>query len=436
MYKVNLSTKPTFSSPLELLLKGGYITQQGAVECQAAADLIAPQKRKLAGKLLPLGQFPDPIPEERNPAALFKSGWLRKGGGAFIIAPSGVGKSVMTVQAAICWALGLPFFGICPVRPLKIVVIQAEDDREEIAGFRNSVRHGLVTDFGVDGDDIDLVIGAKDPAAARVLFYRAIGKVGDSFVDEVGAILDAYPDVDLVIVNPFQSYFGGDCSRNSELSRFFRGLLDPEIKDTEDQGNDRAGIIFIHHTNKPPNDRDLRTEWGTDEFAQYIGAGGAEIVNWARAILSLMPSGVTGIFRFICGKRWQRLGWVGLDGKPCKQKLIRHAENGCIYWRDCSEEDRQAVEEAYKKPSHNKPPVNEEKFNATTVVTYVDNHPGLSGRKYRDELSVQMKCSDATVKRKLEEAVERKWLAVEQAGRALLYSVTVEGRNAIRNVEF
>ena len=436
MYKVNLSTKPTFSSPLELLLKGGYITQQGAVECQAAADLIAPQKRKLAGKLLPLGQFPDPIPEERNPAALFKSGWLRKGGGAFIIAPSGVGKSVMTVQAAICWALGLPFFGICPVRPLKIVVIQAEDDREEIAGFRNSVRHGLVTDFGVDGDDIDLVTGAKDPAAARVLFYRAIGKVGDSFVDEVGAILDAYPDVDLVIVNPFQSYFGGDCSRNSELSRFFRGLLDPEIKDTEDQGNDRAGIIFIHHTNKPPNDRDLRTEWGTDEFAQYIGAGGAEIVNWARAILSLMPSGVTGIFRFICGKRWQRLGWVGLDGKPCKQKLIRHAENGCIYWRDCSEEDRQAVEEAYKKPSHNKPPVNEEKFNATTVVTYVDNHPGLSGRKYRDELSVQMKCSDATVKRKLEEAVERKWLAVEQAGRALLYSVTVEGRNAIRNVEF
>jgi len=47
-----------------------------------------------------------------------------------------------------------------------------------------------------------------------------------------------------------------------------------------------------------------------------------------------------------------------------------------------------------------------------------------------------MKCSDATVKRKLEEAVERKWLAVEQAGRALLYSVTVEGRNAIRNVGF
>lgn len=425
-----------FSSPLELFLKGGYLSQQGAEECQAAADQVVPPKRKLSGKLLPLGQFPDPIPEKDNPAALFRNGWLRKGGGAFLIAPSGVGKSVLTVQAAICWSLGQPFFGIWPVRPLKIVVIQAEDDREEVAEFRNSVRHGLTTDFDFNDYDIRIALGMEDPSTARVLFYKAVGKVGEAFVEELDILLEMNPDVDLVIVNPFQSYFGGDCGRNSELSRFFRTQLDPVIKDADDLGRDRAGILFIHHTNKPPNDKDLRAEWGNDEFAQYIGAGGAEIVNWARAILSLMPSGVTGIFRYICGKRWQRLDWVGLDGKPCRQKLIRHAENGCIYWRDCSDDDVKAVEEAYKKPSHNKPPVNEEKFNATTVVTYVDNHPGLSGRKYRDELSVQMKCSDATVKRKLEEAVERKWLAVEQAGKALLYSVTVEGRNAIRNVEF
>jgi len=433
---MSVTQRQAFNSPLERLLKGGYITQAGAAECQAAADLLVPRRRSLSGALIPLGQFPDPIPEDQNPAALFKNGWLRKGGGAFLIAPSGVGKSVLTVQAAICWALGQPFFGICPVRPLKIVVIQAEDDREEVAEFRNSVRHGLTTDFNFNDYDIQIALGMEDPSTARVLFYKAVGKVGDAFVEELDILLETHPDVDLVIVNPFQSYFGGDCGRNAELSRFFRTKLDPVIKDAEDLGRDRAGILFIHHTNKPPNDKDLRAEWGSDEFAQYIGAGGAEIVNWARVILSLMPSGVPGVFRYICGKRWQRLDWVGLDGKPCKQKLIRHAEHGCIYWRDATEEDVKAVEEAYRKPSHNKPPVNEERFSALSVVSYVDTHPGLSGRKYRDELSVQMKCSDATVKRKLEEAVERKWLAVEQAGRALLYSVTVEGRNAIRNVEF
>ena len=428
--------QPVFNSPLELLLKGGYLTQQDAGECQAAADRVAPPKRKLSGKLIPLGQFPDPIPEDQNPAALFRNGWLRKGGGAFLIAPSGVGKSVLTVQAAICWALGKPFFGICPVRPLKIVVIQAEDDREEVAEFRNSVRHGLTTDFGFDDYDIRIALGMEDPATARVFFYKAVGKVGDAFVEELDTLLEMEPDVDLVIVNPFQSYFGGDCGRNSELSRFFRTQLDPVIKDADDLGRDRAGIMFIHHTNKPPNDKDLRAEWGNDDFAQYIGAGGAEIVNWARVILSLMPSGVPGVFRYICGKRWQRLDWVGLDGKPCKQKLIRHAEHGCIYWRDATEDDAKAVEDAMKKPAKSLPPVNEERFSALSVVSYVDAHPGLSGRKYRDEISGEMGCADGTVKNKLEEAVGRGWLVTEQVGRALIYSVTPEGKNELQNVEF
>ncbi len=427
--------RQAFNSPLERLLKGGYITQAGAAQCQAAADLVAPRRRSLSGALIPLGQFPDPIPEDRNPAALFKNGWLRKGGGAFLIAPSGVGKSVLTVQAAICWALGLPFFGVWPVRPLKIVVIQAEDNREEVAGFRNSVRHGLVSAFGVNEGDIDFVLGKDDPATARVFFYQAIGKVGDGFVDEVGAILDAYPDIDLVIVNPFQSYFGGDCSRNAELSRFFRGLLDPEIKDVEDQGRDRAGILFIHHTNKPPNDKDLRAEWGNDEFAQYIGAGGAEIVNWARAILSLMPSGVSGIFRYICGKRWQRLGWVGLDGKACKQKLIRHAENGCIYWRDCSGDDVKAVEEAMKKPSH-KSSGDDSPGDIMRYVSYVDSHPGLSENQYREKISVILNVSSGTVRNRLLDAVKLGLLQADRVGQSNAYSLTEAGKKEVANVIF
>ena len=47
-------------------------------------------------------------------------------------------------------------------------------------------------------------------------------------------------------------------------------------------------------------------------------AGGAEIVNWARAILSLMPTKIPGMFRLCAGKRGQRLGWearkVGAGG--------------------------------------------------------------------------------------------------------------------------
>jgi hypothetical protein len=63
-----------------------------------------------------------------------------------------------------------------------------------------------------------------------VFFHKAVGKCGQAFVEEVGALLDERPDIDLVIVNPFQSYFGGDVNKNNELSAFFRMWLDPEIK--------------------------------------------------------------------------------------------------------------------------------------------------------------------------------------------------------------
>ena len=82
----------TYRNPLEMAVAGGYLTPQRAGEIAAAVSPAYPAKRRLSRPLVPLGQFPDPRPEEENPAALFKRGWLRKGGGAFIVAPSGVGK--------------------------------------------------------------------------------------------------------------------------------------------------------------------------------------------------------------------------------------------------------------------------------------------------------------------------------------------------------
>ena len=90
-----------------------------------------------------LSDFANPIPEEDNPNALFANGYLRKGGTVTLIAPSGVGKSSLSIQASILWAMGSAAFGIKPRRPLKIIIIQAEDDDEDIAHMRNDVKRGL-----------------------------------------------------------------------------------------------------------------------------------------------------------------------------------------------------------------------------------------------------------------------------------------------------
>jgi RecA-family ATPase len=50
--------------------------------------------------------------------------WLCPGGGAFVFGPSGVGKSVLTVQGAIQWGCGHAAFGIKPARALRSQNIQ------------------------------------------------------------------------------------------------------------------------------------------------------------------------------------------------------------------------------------------------------------------------------------------------------------------------
>ena len=61
---------------------------------------------------------------------------------------------------------------------------------------------------------------------------------------------------------------------------------------------------MVHHTNKAPSTSE-RKGWGTDEFAAYVGAGGAELVNWMRAMLVLMPTGVPGWYTLIAAKRME-----------------------------------------------------------------------------------------------------------------------------------
>ncbi len=287
-------------------IEEGLPTDSGGIATQTLADLA------------------DPAPETENEAALFRNGWLRKGGGAFMVSTSGTGKSVASIQCALLWAMGLPAFGVEPVKRLRIAIIQSEDDAEEMADFRNQITGGLI-DGGLDRE-------AVLAAGGNIILADGTGKTGEGFITFVGELLRARPDIDLLIINPFQSFFGGDISRNAELSEFLRTWLDPVIKPG------RVGVLFVHHTNKPPASKD-RKGWGADTFSAYVGAGGAEIVNWCRAVLALMPcEPVPGVFRLVAGKRGGRLGWHDSDGNKTNTRFIAHSE-GRIFWRDATPEE-------------------------------------------------------------------------------------------------
>ena len=59
--------------------------------------------------------------------------WLCKGGSMLIVGQSGTGKSSLMMQAAVHWALGRDFFGIKPARPLRAIILQAENDAGDVS---------------------------------------------------------------------------------------------------------------------------------------------------------------------------------------------------------------------------------------------------------------------------------------------------------------
>ena len=266
-----------------------------------------------------LADFPKPTPDEQNPAALLRDRFLRKGGGLVIVAPSGVGKSTFATGATSYWAAGRDFCGIRPARPLKIGVFQTEDDAEEMGEFRDDLLRQLAEDD----------FTPEETAQAMSVCYEPVPpKSGPDFCEHLIAVQTAR-HYDMIVLNPLWAFIGGDMTKNADLGAFLRHGIDPLLKHA-DLG---CGMVIIHHTNKLKTDNRGRIDLGTTDA--YAGAGGAELTNWARAVLVLQEIGqaTPREFFLVAAKRGTRLNWTDAEGKPTTRRKISHSASG-IFWID------------------------------------------------------------------------------------------------------
>ena len=300
---------------------GDFIAQLNAGAATAQAQFAENQAKDRYARRRRLIDFADPVPEEENPNALFRNGWLRKGGAAVLVSTSGAGKSVLATQMCECFAQGRDCIGLSPIRPLKISVYQTEDDETEVAEFRNDIRRGLRELEGWTADEIRR-------AEAEIVYHDVTGLSGDDFLAYLREA-QAMDKADLIVINPLQAFLSGyDISRNPEMSEFFRVRLDPILANPVAP----CGAAIIHHTNKVPAKREDRKAWLDVRSAAYAGAGAAELVNWARAVLTLLPREAQGYYDLVAAKRGTRLGWTDADGNPTLIKTIAHTD-GFMYWR-------------------------------------------------------------------------------------------------------
>jgi len=126
-----------------------------------------------------------------DPNELLRYRYLCRGGGLLLVGPTGIGKSSLSMQFMLLWALGRDAFGIVPARPLKSLLIQAENDDGDLAEMRDGVRLGL----GLKEEE------ARD-AFANIIVCREDSLMSDDFFEHRVIPLLEQHKPDLLWIDP------------------------------------------------------------------------------------------------------------------------------------------------------------------------------------------------------------------------------------------
>ena len=249
-----------------------------------------------------------------DPNNILGNRWLCKGGSLLIVGQSGTGKSSLMMQASVHWALGRDFFGIKPVKPLRSIILQAENDALDMGEALQDVVSGAYLD-------------AEEKAQLKdhLAIFRDTISTGTAFTDALKKLIQDHK-ADIVFVDPLLSFAGIDISDQEQASRFLRHDLAPILLETG------AVLVAMHHTGKPKSASDK--EGHTVADLAYSGLGSSEFTNYFREVAVLFRcQGEEPIYKFGLTKRRGRAGLKDSEGQFKSEIHIRHAaEKGVIRW--------------------------------------------------------------------------------------------------------
>ena len=303
--------------------------------------------------------------------------WLCRGSSLVLVGQSGIGKSSLCMQLMILWALGLPAFNIAPIRPLRSLLIQAENDHGDLAEMYQGVRQGmqLTRDQEYLLDD-------------RIVIYRDTTHTGEEFTTLARRLVEHHRP-DIAWADPLLNYIGDDISEQKVIAEFCCRQLNAIALDT--------GVIWclLHHTGKPSKDPRSTEHWTASDLA-YSGLGSSALVNWSRETAVLLrviaPEGQPPTFRLSMTKRRKRAGLRDLCGNPTDTIFLRHSEGG-ICWEQCEP----PVDEVEERPGRYTAAGRPSRFDKTAFQNAIQAEGGTVTRDNVEKIAGSMAVSIRTV---------------------------------------
>ena len=243
--------------------------------------------------------------------------WICQGYPFQIVGFSGTGKSSMAAHLAVNWAIGHAPWGLRPVRPLRILMVQAENDLGDASE-------------AIIGATAKLVEPDRRLLKENLIFVRQATKTGFAFVEYLGQMVEKHR-IDLIIADPLLAYANFDIASQAETTAFLRGPggVHEMLQRT------KAALLYMHHTTKPKSADDL--DGMTPQQLAYLGAGCSEWVNFARDSGYLFRTSRKSadnrpVYRFGFSKRQSRSGLKDASDRFTGHIHLCHAEGGDIRW--------------------------------------------------------------------------------------------------------
>lgn len=408
---------PTRLSRLPGATRGDTLGQQRLLALHVGAESFT---EWMAGALydheLPPEQSIDALlsfDRTADPDCMIGKRWLCRGGSMIISGQSGIGKSSLLMQMAMTFGQGKDFFGITPIRPLKALVIQAENDLGDLAEAFQDIRDGME----LSDEEIEVLRG-------NLHFFRDTIHTGEKFVTIAARLIEKHRP-DIVFADPLLAFCGDDIGQQSVASAFLRNMLGPVLA--------ASGVVwvFLHHTGKPQ--KEAKAGWNLKDLA-YSGLGSSELANWARETITLARASDTeDVYAISLSKRGRRSGLTDGDGNETSIAYLRHAADKILWERAEGFDPAAEADAASGRGKRGRKRAGgedgEDGGENSFIGPVAKAGIGESLREPKTAAEAMkivadtLKTSERTTRRRLKEWVENGWLSNWRDGRGMRYQL-------------
>lgn len=186
---------------------------------------------------------------------------------AAIVAPGSTGKSFFLLQLAASVTTGAPFFGHPIGNPGGVLMIGAEDDRDEIARRLHAIADA---NGWMDWREERDLLGEHFYPIARVgeenrITIRAGADIVRNlqWIGEIIATANAIPNLRLIILDPASRFRSGDENSNEDATKFVEAL---ELIRRETG----VTVLCAHHSRKGSDGSDADSIRGASAFVDAL----------------------------------------------------------------------------------------------------------------------------------------------------------------------